>query len=139
METTMRGYVSWVNELAVKDGKLELFRELMEEMVSGTSTEPGTLAYEWYSSDDGATVHVVETYANSAAVVAHHVSEGFALHNWAGRFIDCVDVTRVVVYGNPNAAAREILDRLGATYCAAWGGFSRFQVGPSAGSATVAT
>jgi quinol monooxygenase YgiN len=138
-ENTMKGYVSWVNELAVKDGKLESFSELMEEMVSGASTEPGTLAYEWYISDDGATVHVVETYANSAAVVAHHVSEGFALHNWAGRFMDCVEVTRVVVYGNPNAAAREILDRLGATYCAAWGGFSRFQLGASAGSATVAT
>jgi quinol monooxygenase YgiN len=132
----MKGYVSWVNELAVKDGKLEMFRQLMEEMVSGTSTEPGTFAYEWYITDDGGTVHVVETYANSAAVVAHHVSEGFALQNWAGRFMDCVDVTRVVVYGNPNAAAREILDRLGATYCAAWGGFSRFQLGPSAGSAT---
>jgi hypothetical protein len=31
-EKTMNGHVSWVNELAVKDGKLEKFRELMEEM-----------------------------------------------------------------------------------------------------------
>ena len=121
----MKGHISWVNELAVKDGKLETLRELMEEMVSGTSTEPGTLAYEWYISQDGSTVHVVETYADSAAVVAHHVSEGFALHNWAGRFMDCVEVTRVVVYGDPNAAARAILDRLGASYRSAWGGFSR--------------
>src|SRR5467141_387485 len=124
-EDAMKGHVSWVNELAVKDGKLETFRELMEEMVSGTSTEPGTLAYEWYISHDGGTVHVVETYADSAAVVAHHVSEGFALHNWAGRFMDCVDVTRIVVYGDPNEAARVILERLGATYHSAWGGFSR--------------
>jgi hypothetical protein len=115
-----------VNELAVKDGKLDTFRELMEEMVSGAKNQPGTLSYEWYISDDGSTVHVVETYADSAAVVAHHVSEGFALKNWAGRFMDCADVTRVNAYGNPNAAAREILDRLGATYHSAWGGFSRF-------------
>jgi quinol monooxygenase YgiN len=125
MEKTMTGHVSWVNELAVKDGALETFRKLMEEMVSGASNEPGTLAYEWYISHDGGTVHVVETYADSAAVVAHHVSEGFALQNWARRFMDCVDVTRVVVYGDPNAAAREILDRLGATYYSALGGFSR--------------
>jgi quinol monooxygenase YgiN len=131
----MEGNISWVNELAVKDGKLETFRELMEEMVSGASTEPGTLAYEWYISDDSGTVHVVETYADSAAVVAHHVSEGFALHNWARRFMDCVDVTRVVVYGDPNAAARAILDRLGASYRSAWGGFSRFQLGPNSASA----
>jgi quinol monooxygenase YgiN len=123
---TMKGHVSWVNELAVKDGALETFKELMEEMVSGARTQPGTLAYEWYISRDGRTVHVLETYADSAAVVAHHVSEGFALKNWAGRFMDCVDASRVVVYGDPNAAAREILDRLDATYRSAWGGFSRF-------------
>ena len=121
----MNERVSWVNELAVKDGKLETFRELMEEMVVGARSQPGTLQYEWYISPDGSAIHVVETYADSAAVVAHHVSEGFALQNWAGRFMDCVEVTRVTAYGDPNAAAREILDRLGATYYSAWAGFSR--------------
>jgi quinol monooxygenase YgiN len=61
----MKGQVSWVNELAVKEGKLETFNQLMEEMVSGASNEPGTLAYEWYISHDGGTVHVVKTYADS--------------------------------------------------------------------------
>ena len=121
----MDGHVSWVNQLTVKEGRLDTLRELMEEMVSGTSNEPGTLAYEWYISPDRGTVHVVETYGDSAAVVAHHVSEGFALKNWAGRFMDCADVTRVNAYGDPDASAREILDRLGATYYSAWGGFSR--------------
>src|SRR5205807_4575476 len=65
MEKTMKEHVSWVNELAVKDGALDTFRELMAEMVSGASKEPGTLAYEWYISKDGGTVHVVETYADS--------------------------------------------------------------------------
>src|SRR5260221_6782316 len=88
----MKGHISWVNELAVKDGKLETFKELMEEMVSGARTQPATLAYAWYISPDGGTVHVVETYADSAAVVAHHVSEGVALHNSTGRLIDCVDL-----------------------------------------------
>ena len=96
----MEGHVSWVNAVTVKAGKLETFRELMEEMVSRTSNEPGTLAYEWYISPDGGTVHVVETYADSAAVVAHHVSEGFALKNWAGRFMDCADVTGVNANGD---------------------------------------
>jgi hypothetical protein len=48
------------------------------------------------------------------------------LKNWAGRFMDCADVTRVNAYGDPDASAREILDRLGASYHSAWGGFSRF-------------
>ena len=122
----MKGHVSRVNELSVKDGALETFKELMEEMVSGTSAEPGTLVYEWYISRDGGTVHVFEIYADSEAVVAHHVSDGFMLQNWAGRLMNCVDSTRCVVYGDPNAAARVILDRLGATYHSAWGGFARF-------------
>ena len=121
----MKDHVSWVNELTIKEGKWDTFKQLMEEMVAGTSGEPRTLAYEWFIAPDGGTVHVVETYADSAAVVAHHVSEGFALSNWAPRFLDCVEVERVTVYGDPNPAAREILDRLGATYFSAWGGFSR--------------
>lgn len=75
---------------------------------------------------DGGTVQVFEIYADSEAVVAHHISDGFLMQNWAGRFMDCVDSTRCVVFGDPNAAARKILDRLGATYHSAWGGFSRF-------------
>src|SRR5258706_13879814 len=109
----MEGHISWVNELAVKDGKLKTFRALMEEMVSGARTQPGTLAYEWYISPDGGAVHVVETYADSAAVVAHHISEGFLLQNWPRRFADWVDMIREAVYGDPNWAAAGILDRLG--------------------------
>ena len=118
--------VSWVNELAVKDGKLEYVPRADGGDGLGAKNEPGTLWYQWYISPDGGAVHVVETYADSAAVVAHHVSEGFALKNWAVRFMDCADVTQVNAYGDPNAAAREILDRLGAIYHSSWGGFSRF-------------
>jgi quinol monooxygenase YgiN len=82
-EDAMKGHVSWVNELPIKDGALDTFKELMEEMVSGTRAEPGTLAYEWYISRDGGTVHVFEIYADSEAVVAHHISERFMMKNWA--------------------------------------------------------
>ena len=48
----MKEHVSWVIELAVKPGQLDSFKELMEEMVAGTNTEPETLNYEWYISAD---------------------------------------------------------------------------------------
>ena len=35
------GQVSWVVQCAVKDGQLDAFKELMEEMVAGTSEEAG--------------------------------------------------------------------------------------------------
>jgi quinol monooxygenase YgiN len=120
----VENHVSWVIELAVKDGALGTFEELMEEMVSGTSGEARTLCYEWYISDDQRTVHIYEKYADSDAMVTH--VSGF-LEKWATRFMGSVDVTRFVVYGDPSPVAREMLDRLGATYMAPWAGFSRFE------------
>jgi quinol monooxygenase YgiN len=119
----MKGHVSWVVDVAVKAGKLEDFEELMEEMVAGTSTEPLTLAYEWYISEDRGTIHIYEKYASSEAMVSH--VRGF-LEKWAERFTQCVDVRSFVVYGEPSAEGREILDGFGATYLSPWGGFSRF-------------
>src|SRR5260370_29140639 len=104
-ERAVKGHVSWVNELAVKEGKLETFRELMEEMVSGTSGEPGTLAYQWYISHDGGTVHVFEIYADSEAVVAHHVSKGFMMQNWARRVMDRGHSAPCVGHRDPNPTA----------------------------------
>jgi quinol monooxygenase YgiN len=119
----VEGHVSWVVELAVKEGALDRFKALMEEMVAGTSEEPQTLAYEWYISGDARTVHIYEKYTESGAMVAH--VSGF-LEKWAERFMACVDVTRFVVYGDPSPAARELLAGFGPTYLGPWGGFSRF-------------
>ena len=119
----MEGHVAWMIELAVKDGELGAFTELMEEMVARTSTEPTTLAYEWYISADQGTVHIFEKFADSDAMVTH--VSGF-LEKWAARFMGCVDITRLVAYGDPSPAAREILDGWHATHMGPWGGFSRF-------------
>ena len=119
----MENHVSWVIELAVKDGQLDTFKELMGEMVAGTSQEPQSLAYEWYISDDGGIVHIFEKYADSDAMIAH--VNGF-LEKWAGRFLESTDPTRFMVYGNPSPAARELLAGFEPTYLGPWGGFSRF-------------
>ena len=118
----MQQHVSWVIELAVKPGQLGSFKELMEEMVAGTGTEPETLNYEWYISGDAGTVHIFEKYANSDAMISH--VSGF-MEKWAGRFMECVSPTRFTVYGDPSEAARELLAPFGATYLAPWGGFAR--------------
>jgi len=114
--------VSWVVEAAVRPGRLEALRALMEELVAAAEAEPGTLGYEWYISEDGGTVHVYEHYADSEATLVHN--RAFA-KRWAARFLEAVEPTRFTVYGEPNAAARAVLDGLGATYLRRWGGFSR--------------
>jgi quinol monooxygenase YgiN len=118
----MKDHVSWVIELSVKAGQLDTFKALMDEMVSGTSTEPGTLNYEWYISDDEGTVHIFEKYESSEAMVVH--VNGF-MEKWAARFMQCVQPTRFVVYGAPSEAARALLAPFGGTYLAPWGGFAR--------------
>jgi quinol monooxygenase YgiN len=118
----MEEHVSWVIELAVKDGQLDTFKTLMGEMVAGTSSETGTLNYEWYISDDERTVHIFEKYADSDAMITH--VSGF-MEKWAGRFLESVDPTRFTVYGDPSPAARELLAAFGGTYLGPWGGFAR--------------
>ncbi len=118
----MEQHVSWVIELAVKDGQLDTFKTLMGEMVAGTSSETGTLNYEWYISDDERTVHIFEKYADSDAMITH--VSGF-MEKWAGRFLESVDPTRFTVYGDPSPAARELLAAFGGTYLGPWGGFAR--------------
>ena len=118
----MEEHVSWVIELAVKPGQLDTFKQLMEEMVAGTNSEPGTRNYEWYISDDEGTVHIFEKYESSEAMITH--VKGF-LEKWAARFMGCVDPTRFTVYGNPSEAARELLAPFGGTYLGPWGGFAR--------------
>jgi quinol monooxygenase YgiN len=119
---SIEGQVSWLVQCSVKEGQLDALRELMEEMVAGTSEEPGTLNYEWFISDDGSTVHLYEKYADSAAAVAHMQAFGT---KWAGRFMGSVDVQRVTAYGNPDEAAQKALAQMGAKQLATWGGFAR--------------
>jgi quinol monooxygenase YgiN len=100
----MSDVVSWDLRLAVKEGELDNFRALMEEMVEHTKTEPGTLVYEWFVSEDGSAVHIYERYADSSALVAH--VGGFG-ENFADRFFAAVDATGFDVYGNADESVKE--------------------------------
>jgi len=95
---------------------------LMQEMVASTQGEAGTLAYQWFASDDGTTVHIYERYASSAAVLEHLQTFGAT---FAGRFLAAVDLTRFVVYGTPSDEVQEGLSAFGPTYLGPFGGFVR--------------
>src|SRR4051812_1127274 len=119
---TMDNAVSWVVELAVKAGQSEAFRALMEEMVASTREEQGALAYQWFVSDDGSTVHIYERYATSPAVMAHLQSFG---SKFAERFFADVDLTRWMIYGTPSAEVKSALNAFAPTYLGPFGGFVR--------------
>lgn len=115
-------YVAWLVELSVKPGQLDAFRALVDEMVEGTSQEPGTTAYEWMLSADGTTCHIYERYATPEAADSH--SAGF-VERWAARFGDCVDMKRLVIYGSPNDAVKERFAGANPEYLGAFKGFTR--------------
>jgi quinol monooxygenase YgiN len=54
----MSDIVSWVLEVSIKPGQLDTFKALAEDLVQSTRTEPGTLAYEWFLSEDNSSCHI---------------------------------------------------------------------------------
>ncbi len=119
----MSDAVSWVLELAVKDGQLDAFKALAREMSEATrADEPGATHYEWFIDADGKTIHIYERYADSAATMAHLGNFGA---KFAERFLACVDLTRLTVYGDPSAEARGALAGFGAAHMTQFDGYAR--------------
>ncbi|MCP4327075.1 MAG: antibiotic biosynthesis monooxygenase [Alphaproteobacteria bacterium] len=119
----MTSEVSWLLEMAIKDGQLENLKDLIPEMSGrAEAREPGTLAYEWTISEDGSTGHLYERYADSDAALTHIAS--FNEH-FAERFMATVDSLRVWVYGNPSAALEREMAVMDPLYMRDAGGFTR--------------
>ncbi len=118
----MASVVSWNLRALINDGQLEPLRTLMQEMVSATEAEAGTLSYEWFLSEDGRSCHINERYADSDAVMAHLGSFGA---NFADRFLACVTPTSIDVYGDVSEEVRASLAGFGAVHHAPFGGFNR--------------
>lgn len=119
----MSNEVSWMLELSVQPGREKDFQPLMIEMVEATrANEPGTLNYEWSLSSDGATCHIYERYADSAAVMIHAAAFG---GKFAGRFLEILKPTRMVVYGEPSKEVKDGLADFAPVYMQPAGGFSR--------------
>jgi hypothetical protein len=91
-------------------------------MVASTRQEPGTLVYEWFLSADGKTCQINEHFADAEAHKTHGDAFGA---KFAERFMRCIEVAGVTVYGNPSDAARDRLAGLNPVYLAAFGGFRR--------------
>jgi len=53
-------HISWQVTLGVRDGQLDVFRALTDEMVRASAEEPGTLVFERFLSEDEKTIHAVE-------------------------------------------------------------------------------
>ena len=113
----------WTFGVAVKDGKLDELKGLIQEMSDASqANEPGTLIYEWTISDDKKTAEVHERYANSDAALRHLASSN---ENFANRLMALVKPTGIMVYGSPSAALKKVLEGANPVYMEVIGGFAR--------------
>jgi len=119
----MSEQVYWVFKIGIKEGELENFKALMNEMVAETqANESGALMYEWFISEDGSICHMFEKYADSGAVLTHLRNFGV---NFASRLMEVAIPKGMTVYGEPDETARKALLKNGAVILAPLGGFSR--------------
>lgn len=92
--TTFENF-GWIVEAKLNPGKLEEFREVMNSQVERAKTEPGTLNYQYYMSDDG-DIMVYERFKDLEASHIH-------IQNWddhAERWIAAATPTRMVHLGD---------------------------------------
>jgi quinol monooxygenase YgiN len=117
-----RDEIYWLVTCSVFPGKFEEFKGVVEPLVATTKAESGSLAYDYSVNEDETLVQIFESYADSQAVV-DHVTKTFS--QFADAFTACVSVDGFIVFGEPNADAREILDGFGSVYMTPFEGFTR--------------
>jgi len=114
--------ISWTIELAIEPKHLAAFRELAGAMVANARTEPGTLTYEFYFSEDDRVCHIYERYANDAAAQQHSAT---FVSKFEKRFLELAKPTRLAAYGRPDAKTRANLDGPHTLFLAPFDGLRR--------------
>ncbi len=97
--------------LKVREGKLEEFKRQAAEMMRQTrEKDSGTLAYDWFLSNDGTQCEVRETYVNADALVDHafHIREARD-----SMFAESAYDHRIAFYGEPSPRLLGLVNKIG--------------------------
>lgn len=115
--------VHFLVDLTIHEGKFDSFEFIAQEMIASTRLEPGALGYEWCLSTDRRLCRIIETYADSDAVLAH--LKGPAVQDGVPKLLDASSLSRFEVYGDRGPQAAAMLAGFGAEIFAPWCGFRR--------------
>jgi quinol monooxygenase YgiN len=111
-------------ELTIEAGKIEAFKELVQEMNRVVeANEPETIHYQFYLDSAGTTCIVNETYASSEAVLAHMT--GVASQTILPKVFSVSRISRPDVSGNPSEELQKVLTSFGPQTYSPFAGFSR--------------
>ena len=119
---TRRG-VYFIVDFAIADGKFDEFQSMAGEMVAGTQSEEGALAYEFYLNADRRQCRLIEVYADSDAALLH--TKGRVVQELVPKLLNVSSLTGFSVYGDLTAECAEMLTRGGATLFQKWQGRNR--------------
>lgn len=109
-------------EFAVKDGATDAYRAASANLRSFVDgSEPGTVRYDWWLSDDGRRGFNIEVFRDSDAL-AHHMRN---TADKTGDLLAAADVVRVEVLGDLTDAGREAIAGAATGWFALLGGVDR--------------
>lgn len=69
--------IYWVCVFQIAPTDLDAFKAVVRPLVEMTRQEAGSLAFEYNASPDKSSIHIIEHYQDSAAVM-HHVTQTFS-------------------------------------------------------------
>jgi len=98
---------------SIPEGELPTFTKSAQTLTTmAETTEPDTLCYEWYVSEDGTDCYLVETYTTSDAFLLHlsHLMEALKTMPGPG------PISEALVFGSPSAKVREALAGMGPKF-----------------------
>lgn len=116
----MSDTIGWIVEARIRDGQRPAFAAVMAEIVAASEREDGTLAYQYYVSDDG-DVLVYERFRDVAAAHAH-------IDTWdryAARWTAAAEPVRMVHLGTLPDDLRARHAALDPLWLKPFGGFAR--------------
>jgi quinol monooxygenase YgiN len=102
----MSGPVVFISHNAVKDGKLEGFREAFGEVAVALNAEkPGTVVFLAFADEDGTRVSVVHVFSDAGAMGRHlqGVQERMA------KAVGFIETTGYEIFGTPSEPVLEAM------------------------------
>ena len=107
----MTSYLRATAEHSIIEGKVDEFKQLACKIIERVEkTEPSTLSYEWFLSQDESKCYVVQIYKDSNAVLFHLSN----IVDLLGPFHEIAPLTELKLFGNPSVKLRHVLEPIGA-------------------------
>ena len=107
MQGALMGTITIFARMGLEPENVAKAKALATAACRVAADEPGTLVYDWHYSDEHRSLIVLETYANSAAHLAHMQAEGHG--EVMGSLMALIGSIDFFVLGEPTAEHAEAM------------------------------